>query len=113
MTDIYGIPNCDTCRKARKWFDKQKIDHTFHDVRATGLTATQVKGWLKSVEDNKLVNTRSTTWRQLSDKERDKLGIATTELLIAHPTLLKRPLVISGKNCTVGYDEDSWKKIFK
>ena len=113
MTDLFGIPNCDTCRKARKWFDQQNIAYTFHDVREEGLTQKQVQNWLKQIDDKQLVNTRSTTWRSLAESQRKKLGTQTARLLVDNPTLLKRPLVISGNHYSVGYVEDSWKLILK
>lgn len=106
MIVIYGIPNCDKCRAASKWFTAQSIDFRFHDVRADGLDARQLSGWLEQLGADALLNRRSTTWRQLSDKERagDPAG-----LILKHPTLLKRPLVDSGASLTVGYDEAAWQ----
>ena len=109
---IYGIPNCDNCRKARKWFDKAGIDYVFHDVRADGLSPKLIEGWLERMDAAKLVNIRSTTWRGLSDPERAQLDENVTSLLLKHPTLLKRPLVDDGRNVLVGYDENNWNKLF-
>ena len=67
MLTVYGIKQCDTCRKALKWLTGQGIDHQFHDFRSDGLQADLVKNWLDSPFADKLVNRRSTTWRQLND----------------------------------------------
>jgi len=113
MTVIYGIPNCDKCRKATKWFDSKKIPYRFHDVRQDGLDTSMVKNWLKHVDAHELLNRRSTTWRQLSDAERTGSGTAyIARLLVQHPTLLKRPLVESKAAVTVGYDERVWKELY-
>jgi arsenate reductase len=110
---IYGIPNCDNCRKARKWFEQQGIDYRFHDVRAAGLTTELVTNWLQHLDEASLVNTRSTTWRGLAEEQRGKLGSETVDLLVTHPTLLKRPLIAGGSDYSVGYDEARWKELFK
>lgn len=112
MTVIYGIPNCDKCRSARKWFDAAGIKYVFHDLRADGLSRTMVNGWLARASVPTLINTRSTTWRKLSDSERGLLDQNAAKLLMQHPTLLKRPLVDDGRNVLVGYDETQWKTVF-
>jgi len=109
---IYGIPNCDKCRKARKWFDAAGVDYDFHDVRADGVSRALVNGWLARVGASTLVNTRSTTWRGLPESERRQLDKNTASLLLQHPTLLKRPVIDDGTNVLVGYDEAQWKTVF-
>jgi Spx/MgsR family transcriptional regulator len=113
MTVIYGIPNCDKCRKALKWFDGQNIRYRFHDVRKDGLDSAKVKGWLKRTDANDLLNRRSTTWRNLSAADRSVTGAQkVAHLLAQHPTLLKRPLVESKAALTVGYDEHAWEELY-
>ena len=106
MLTIYGIPNCDKCRAATKWLTAAGVEFSFHDVRADGLDAAQVTAWLDELGSDALLNRRSTTWRQLSEAERsgDPAG-----LILQHPTLLKRPLVDTGKGLLVGYDEAAWQ----
>lgn len=92
MMTVYGIRQCDTCRKALKWLGERDVDHRFHDLRADGLEADGLRSWLDSAFADQLVNRRSTTWRGLTDAERSASGEALVALLLAHPTLVKRPV---------------------
>jgi len=105
---LYGIPNCDTCRKARAWLEGQGVAYRFHDLRADGLTAATVKRWLASDFDDKVVNKRSTTWRTLDETQRVVTGPALVGLLVDHPTLVKRPVFERhGEVVAVGFDARS------
>ena len=90
MLTVYGIRQCDTCRKTLKWLEQQGVEHHFHDLRADGLDRTMAKSWLGSDVADKLVNRRSTTWRQLDEAQRESKDMAG--LLVQHPTLVKRPV---------------------
>lgn len=92
MITVYGIRQCDTCRKALKWLESQALAHAFHDVRADGLEAARVNGWMASAFADTLVNRRSTTWRTLTDQQKAAEGPDLAALLIEHPTLIKRPV---------------------
>ncbi|MDX1461063.1 MAG: Spx/MgsR family RNA polymerase-binding regulatory protein, partial [Xanthomonadales bacterium] len=87
---VYGIRQCDTCRKALKWLAERGIKHRFHDLRADGLDRAMVTRWLDSEFSDTLINRRSTTWRQLDQSQRDSKDIVG--LLVANPTLVKRPV---------------------
>jgi len=89
---VFGIRQCDTCRKALKWLDEAGIEHRFHDLRADGLTRERVTAWLGSEFSAALINRRSTTWRQLTEAQRAATGAGLTQLLLDHPTLIKRPV---------------------
>ncbi len=94
---LYGLKSCDTCRKARKALDQ--VD--FIDVREDGVA----KGILDAAHERfgeKLLNTRSTTWRNLPESERSGTPV---ELILAHPTLMKRPLIIDGDRMWLGWDK--------
>lgn len=104
MLTVYGIKQCDTCRKALKWLEGQGIEHRFHDFRVDGLRADLLAGWLDSSFADKLVNRRSTTWRQLMDEERLFEGKALLELLLANPTLIKRPVFVADDIVAVGFN---------
>ena len=115
MADItlYGIKNCDTVRKARRWLDSHNISYDFHDFRADGLSKTKVNQWLKDIDQEVLVNRRGTTWRKLSDKQKavsSKAAIA--ELLVEQPTLIKRPVLDNNGQLHVGFKEDEYKEQF-
>jgi len=96
---VYGIGNCDTCRSTLKWLNTRRVPHTFHDFRVDGLSEELLKPWLASSHAPYLVNKRSTTWRQLSEKEKQAAGddAGLMALLLAHPTLIKRPVITNGK----------------
>lgn len=104
MLTVYGIKQCDTVRKALKWLDQQGIEHRFHDFRTDGLQAELLQTWLDSDFSDKLVNRRSTTWRQLSDEQRQLEGKALLELLLEHPTLIKRPVFVTDDIVAIGFN---------
>ena len=104
MLTVYGIKQCDTCRKALKWLTAQGIEHQFHDFRIDGLQAAMLQGWLETPFAGKLVNRRSTTWRQLSDEQRQYEGEALLGLLLEHPTLIKRPVFVKENIFAVGFN---------
>ncbi|SDI25073.1 arsenate reductase family protein [Aliiruegeria lutimaris] len=97
---LYGIPTCDTCRKARKALEAAGQDVRFRDVRAEPLTAEERARFIEAFGDG-LLNRRSTTWRQLSEDEREG---EVDGLLAAHPTLMKRPVLSDGAQLTLGWD---------
>ena len=103
---VYGIKTCDTCRKALKWLDEQGRDYHWHDLRADGLDRVQVESWLDAVGSDALVNRRSTTWRGLDADTRKAASDPeqAVELLLAHPTLIKRPLFSTGGLLMLGFN---------
>jgi len=103
MLTVYGIRQCDSCRKALRWLDGQGIEHRFHDFRSDGLDAGLLKGWLESPFADKLINRRSTSWRQLNDEQRQAQGDAQLQLLLEYPTLIKRPVVVADDIVAVGF----------
>jgi len=108
MITIYGIKNCDTCRKARKWLEGEGIAHRFHDFRADGLDEKTVAGWLAELGGDALVNRRGTTWRNLSEAERDSVaGKNGATVIAANPTLIKRPVFDLGDRRLVGFDKET------
>ena len=117
MVTVYGIPNCDTVKKAKKWLTDQGHEFQFHDFRKDGLSASQVKAWAATISMDILVNKRSTTWKQLSDAEKAAFGEQNItepaiELLTAHPTLIKRPVLEAGAEVHVGFKPDQYQNIF-
>ena len=113
MITIYGIPNCDKCRAARKWFAANGVNVRFHDLRADGLDTQTLEGWQTVLGDDALINKRSQTWRKIPEPDRQELdGNGSRQLMLNHPTLIKRPIVISGSTVAVGYDETGWTKNF-
>ena len=104
MLNVYGIKQCDTCRKALKWLSSKSVEHHFHDLRVDGLQREMVEAWLASGFSEVLINKRSTTWRKLSEAEREAAGDELVNLLLANPTLIKRPVFVDGAVVAVGFD---------
>ncbi|MEX0730005.1 MAG: arsenate reductase [Aquisalimonadaceae bacterium] len=112
MIELYGIGNCDTCRKARKYLDGIGAGYRFHDLRVDGLDRALVERWLGKAGADALVNRRSTTWRQFSEAQRaqaddDRLP----DLLVQHPTLVKRPVLEAGDQCLVGFRQAEYDQL--
>lgn len=110
---IYGLATCDTTRAARKWLDANGIAVAFHDVREDGLTKPLVEGWIKQLGWEKVLNKASTTWRELPEKEKagvdEKKAVA---LLLAHPTLVKRPVLDRSGKLSLGFKPVDYAKLF-
>ena len=110
---LYGIKNCDTVKKARKWLDQHDIDYRFHDFRTDGINRDLIAGWLKDVDWEKLINTRGTTWRRINDNEKTGLNKSrAVALMLKQPALIKRPVLARHKHCYVGFDEREYRKFF-
>ncbi len=106
MITIYGIKNCDTCRKALKYFGEHAIEHRFHDVRDDGLDIQMLERWSAALDWEKLLNRRSLTWRNVPQDVRD--GITKDKafaLMLDQPTLVKRPVLESKQFTAVGFSE--------
>lgn len=117
MLSIYGIPNCDTIKKATKWLDGKKIEHTLHNYRKDGISRQKLEEWLKQQPLEKILNKASTTWKELSEKEKESAASpeGAITLMMAHPTAIKRPVIEDqkGKVLAVGFKEAEYEKIFR
>lgn len=114
MTIIYGIKNCDTVKKARKWLENNDIEHQFHDFRVEGIDETMVNQWLNQQAVDKLVNKRSTTWKQLDDATKASLNETNAAKLCSqYETLVKRPVLEHEGNIYLGFNEKNYSEIFK
>ena len=112
MLTLYGIKNCDTVKKARRWLEDHGVEYQFHDFRQNGLDKKQLTDWVEKLGWETIVNKRSTTWRTLSDKEKDiTTSSQAIKLLLASPTLIKRPIVQNNKTLLVGFKEAEYKKL--
>ncbi len=104
MTVLYGIKNCDTVRKTRKWLEAQNIEYTFHDVRSDGLDKKDLSAWVKAVGWEVLLNRRGTTWRQLPDADKENINqTGAVQLMLAQPAMIKRPVLVHKKGIHVGF----------
>jgi arsenate reductase len=110
---VYGIKNCDTVKKARRWLDANDVTFDFHDFRADGLDQATIESWLQKVSWEVLLNKRGTTWRKLDDPRKDQLDETNAlELMLANPTLIKRPVVTVNDDCLVGFKEADYAAYF-
>lgn len=113
MITLYGIKNCDTVKKARDWMTKNNIDYRFHDFRTDGLSEAQVSRWIADIGLEALVNKRSTTWKELDDNTKANFGeINAAAIISANPTLIKRPLLDTGKRKHLGFKDTDYSHIF-
>jgi Spx/MgsR family transcriptional regulator len=113
MVILYGIKSCDTVRKARRWLDDHEVDYRFHDLRRDGLDAARLDAWIAALGWERLVNRRGTTWRQLPAGEREPLDAARARILmLAHPALIRRPLLETGDAHHLGFSDAQYGKLF-
>lgn len=103
---LYGLKNCDACKKALKSLEAGGADVTFIDVRAEADLSAKVPAWLDAVGPDRLINTRSTTWRGLNEAERAKAEADPAGLLQSNPTLIKRPVIEADGQPHVGWTKD-------
>jgi len=107
---LYGIPNCDTVKKARAWLAGNSLAYQFHDFKKQGVPAERLREWIAQCGWEWLVNRQGTTWRKLDTKEQaavtDTAGAQA--LMQAHPSVIKRPVVEWGDEITVGFDPAAW-----
>ena len=115
MYIIYGIKNCNTMKKAFTWLDEHQINYQFHNYKTDGLSAELVNDLLKLVDWQSLLNTRGTTWRKLDEALRNQIDNqdAAIKIMLANPSILKRPLLIDDKRALLGFSEDSYSQFVK
>ena len=111
---FYGIHNCDTVKKARKWLDTNGLDYTFNDYKKLGADAAKVEAWIATHGTEIVLNKRGTTFRKLSDADKAAAddGHAAVALLVQHPSMIKRPIVEHSNGILVGFKEDEWSAAF-
>ncbi|SFN26078.1 ArsC family reductase [Marinobacter pelagius] len=106
---LYGIKNCDTVKKARKWLDDQGISYEFHDFKKEGLSSEKLSEWEQAIGWETLLNRRGTTWRKLPDEVRDNINAQSAhDIMLENPSIIKRPVVERGSEVFVGFKADEW-----
>ncbi|BCN93448.1 arsenate reductase [Thiomicrorhabdus immobilis] len=109
---MYGIPNCDTVRKAQKFLDNEKISYQFHDFKKQGLSLATIQNWLESQPIEVLVNKRSTSWKLLTEEQKEKLmSKEDLTVLTEMPTLIKRPVLETNSGILVGFKAEEYQKL--
>jgi arsenate reductase len=112
---LYGIPNCNTVKKARDWLDANSIVYQFHDFKKLGIDEVTLKNWLKQQPWEKLVNRAGMTWRNLSDAEKGAVvdNASAIVLMREKTSVIKRPVLVKdGKMLSLGFDETTYRKLF-
>ena len=111
---LYGISNCDTVKKAKNWLETNQLEYSFHDFRKQGLESETLQDWLTQVAWDKLLNKRSTTWRNLDLEVQQSVNAGNIiQLLVENPTLIKRPVLKVNGIINVGFNIDTYQGLFK
>ncbi|KGT92441.1 reductase [Erwinia typographi] len=113
MFKMYGIKNCDTIKKARKYLEANGVDCQFHDYRADGLDSATLQGFIEVLGWEALLNTRGTTWRKLSEEARSAVNnaAAARELMLEQPAIIKRPLLCGADgSMLLGFSESTYQQ---
>jgi len=106
---LYGIPNCDTMKKARTWLDAQRIDYEFHDYKKSGIERAKLESWVRSAGWEVLLNRAGTTFRKLPDDAKANLTEArAVKLMLEQPSMIKRPVLERGKMLLVGFSPETY-----
>ncbi len=115
MTRLYGIPNCDTMKKACKWLDEHAVPYEFHDYKKLGIDESSLRDWMNKVDWEILLNRRGTMWRKLSQEQRDNINAEKALLLMMEaPSIIKRPVLITEDGrIEVGFSLNKYKELFK
>jgi Spx/MgsR family transcriptional regulator len=112
MITMYGIKNCDTIKKARRWLDDHQLEYRFHDYRADGLDRALLDTFIAELGWEALLNTRGTTWRKLDESVRDNItnADAAAALMLEMPAIIKRPLLCApGQPMLLGFSDSSYQ----
>ncbi|MDB5871820.1 MAG: arsenate reductase-like protein [Ramlibacter sp.] len=107
---LYGIPNCDTVKKARAWLDEHAVAYEFHDFRKQGVPPARLDEWMKRAGWEKVLNRKGTMWRKLDTATQESVTDAASAkaVMLAQPSVIKRPVVEWGAKTTVGFDPAAW-----
>lgn len=113
---LYGIPNCNTVKKARDWLDSHGVAYDFHDFKKQGLDSKTAENWLTQSPWEKLVNRAGMTWRNLGDAEKSAVtnNASAMNLMLNKTSVIKRPILEDGNQIlALGFDESKYQQIFK
>ena len=110
---LYGIPNCDTVKKARAWLDERGVAHAFHDYKKQGVPQAEMRGWMDLHGWEKLLNRRGPTWRKLDPAQQASVTDAASALAVMNEqsSVIKRPVLVRGDTVLVGFDADEWARV--
>lgn len=113
MIKIYGIPNCDTVRKAVKWLETENIEHQFIDYRKNPLARSEIESWDKAIGWENFLNKRSTAWKPLPQEVKDNIDKdSALDLMLDKVTLIKRPVLVKDNDVHLGFKPEMYQEIF-
>ncbi|HEX6398537.1 MAG TPA: ArsC family reductase [Steroidobacteraceae bacterium] len=106
---LYGIPNCDTMKKARAWLESQRVDYDFHDYKKSGIERAKLESWIEAVGWEVLLNRAGTSFRKLPEAARENITEAKAiKLMLEQPSMIKRPVLVRGKTLLVGFSPEKY-----
>jgi len=111
MIRLYGIPNCDSCRKARRWLTAEGVAREWVDLRADGVSRARLEHWRDALGDAALINKRSKTWRDFDAAERAAAEADPVPILVEHPTLIKRPILETPGITLAGFTAERYETV--
>ncbi len=110
---VYGIKACDTMKKARSWLEANGVDYSFHDYKAQGVTPERLAVWIAQVGWEKVLNRNGTTFRKLAEDDRaDLTAEKAIRLMVANPSMIKRPIIESEGALVLGFNPSDYQKAF-
>ena len=110
---LYGIPDCDTVKKARKWLEANELEYAFHDFKKEGVEPADLEAWIADKGVDVVLNRRGTTFRKLSDADKADIDTAkAVTLLQEHTSMIKRPVLVHGDGTLIGFKEEEWSAAF-
>lgn len=112
MYKVYGIKNCDTMKKAMTWLTENNIPFEFHDYKKEGISESKIQEWLTQKPWDVLINKAGTTWKKLSEEEKATDETSATQLMIAKPSMIKRPIIENDKIVVMGFKADDYQQLF-
>ncbi len=113
MAVVYGIPNCDTIKKARKWLTDNNVEYDFHDYKKQGVNEVLLKRAIEEFGVDIVVNKRGTTYRQLPQETKNNLNAENAIAIVsANPSMIKRPIIDTGKQLLVGFNANEYAEVF-
>jgi len=112
---LYGIPNCDTVKRARAWLRDHGVEHDFHDYKKLGAPRELLAAWARRVEWERLLNRSGSTWRKLTDAEKSTAatGAGALALMSREPSVIRRPVLDYNRGIVVGFDADAYARLLR
>jgi Spx/MgsR family transcriptional regulator len=112
MIQLYGIPNCDTIKKARAWLEGRGVEYRFHDYKRDGIDEARLRGWVDELGWEALVNRRGTTWRRLPEEVREQMDTeAAIRIMLETPSIIRRPVLDTGQLRHLGFSETDYERL--